>query len=574
MSKIYEALKQAEQERAAGQREVAGDTPAPPSEQDALTAAVDKSREAMSALAAQIASGFEDRAQVLTLQQALNSDLEALRGDLTALRADLERLQAADAREQQAARIDQLEKHFGDTNSALRTLDEALKVRDRRMDGVLETLSAVEQRMGEALSNLIRERDQVMAEIASVNATAGSDWNGLQERIAAIEAQGQGANQRLDRTAESFAAAVGTLHARVDTLEERIAERIEATARDVANTAAAGHAYQAEQQELFVNLRQNLESKLAALSDTVTEQQRRAAVALEQLKRIDESEEHLADLSTAVARAGEEQRAAAVTVQQQIDTLATEKAALRQAVAAQARQVAEAMQLHRASLTSAVEAQIEPVRAALQEAVARLEGEIATIRLRTPISRESASVQIVGASSATRSGAPPSGMSPQENRHERPRAAIGLWRGPLKVGALVSLLLLFGVVLLSRSMGARKNARAAVDVSAASFAGLQDPLLAERFASGLKALQRGEFAVAEHAFREVVAARPGCVEARNNLAVALDEQQHREAAAEQLREALRIRPGYDRARKNLERLETGEGALSGDSEMGDSRRDG
>jgi len=87
-------------------------------------------------------------------------------------------------------------------------------------------------------------------------------------------------------------------------------------------------------------------------------------------------------------------------------------------------------------------------------------------------------------------------------------------------------------------------------------------------------LRHGDFASAEKTFREVVAICPKCVEARNNLAVALDQEQKRDAAVEQLREAVRIRPDYRRALENLERLQGGIGAPSDDAEGLEGYSDG
>jgi chromosome segregation ATPase len=82
-----------------------------------------------------------------------------------------------------------------------------------------------------------------------------------------------------------------------------------------------------------------------------------------------------------------------------------------------------------------------------------------------------------------------------------------------------------------------------------------DPAVAAQFARGLEALQQGDVEAAERAFRAVIAVRPDAIEARNNLAVVLAEQRRLDAAVEQLHEALRIRPDYERAQANLTRLE-------------------
>lgn len=135
---------------------------------------------------------------------------------------------------------------------------------------------------------------------------------------------------------------------------------------------------------------------------------------------------------------------------------------------------------------------------------------------------------------------------------------------PALAAAVAGMALLSAALLSRRLVGDRSRdsvpaPRAAADLPG----GLADSRSAELFASGVKALQSGKFESAERAFRSVVGTSPGCVEARNNLAVALSEQQHVDAAVAQLREALRIRPDYERARLNLERLKSLRGRASG-----------
>jgi tetratricopeptide (TPR) repeat protein len=77
----------------------------------------------------------------------------------------------------------------------------------------------------------------------------------------------------------------------------------------------------------------------------------------------------------------------------------------------------------------------------------------------------------------------------------------------------------------------------------------------QRFVAGLEALNRGDLSAAARVWYQLVEEQPTCAEARNNLAVVFVEQGRFEEAAEQLREALRINPGYHRARVNLERID-------------------
>jgi ketosteroid isomerase-like protein len=76
----------------------------------------------------------------------------------------------------------------------------------------------------------------------------------------------------------------------------------------------------------------------------------------------------------------------------------------------------------------------------------------------------------------------------------------------------------------------------------------------QAFTDGLAALARAELSVAAAHFTALVRAQPSCAEARNNLAVVEVEQGHLSEAAEELRQALTLRPDYERARRNLERV--------------------
>jgi tetratricopeptide (TPR) repeat protein len=77
----------------------------------------------------------------------------------------------------------------------------------------------------------------------------------------------------------------------------------------------------------------------------------------------------------------------------------------------------------------------------------------------------------------------------------------------------------------------------------------------EIFATGLEAIGRGDISAAEVAFNELIKLQPDSAEARNNLAVVLVEQGRIPEATALLRRALELRPDYDRARANLQRLQ-------------------
>ncbi|MFI5396651.1 MAG: tetratricopeptide repeat protein [Candidatus Binatia bacterium] len=77
----------------------------------------------------------------------------------------------------------------------------------------------------------------------------------------------------------------------------------------------------------------------------------------------------------------------------------------------------------------------------------------------------------------------------------------------------------------------------------------------QEFAEGLEALARADLSVAVVHFTALVQSQPSCAEARNNLAVVEVEQGRLSEAAEELRQALELRPDYERARLNLQRVE-------------------
>jgi tetratricopeptide (TPR) repeat protein len=80
------------------------------------------------------------------------------------------------------------------------------------------------------------------------------------------------------------------------------------------------------------------------------------------------------------------------------------------------------------------------------------------------------------------------------------------------------------------------------------------------FRSGVEALSRGDLPAAAQVFGYLVAKESGSAEVRNNLAVVLAERGQIDAAAAQLRRALELRPDYQRARLNLERVQALRGA--------------
>jgi tetratricopeptide (TPR) repeat protein len=75
------------------------------------------------------------------------------------------------------------------------------------------------------------------------------------------------------------------------------------------------------------------------------------------------------------------------------------------------------------------------------------------------------------------------------------------------------------------------------------------------FAAGLRALADGDLPAAAARFDALVRTQPDCVDARNNLAAVEVQQGKFSEAAEQLRRVIQLRPDYQRARANLQRVE-------------------
>jgi tetratricopeptide (TPR) repeat protein len=60
---------------------------------------------------------------------------------------------------------------------------------------------------------------------------------------------------------------------------------------------------------------------------------------------------------------------------------------------------------------------------------------------------------------------------------------------------------------------------------------------------------------AEAALKKAIVAAPNLAEAHNNLGACVGQQQRLTEALEHFKEALRLRPGYEDARRNLSHLE-------------------
>ncbi len=395
---------------------------------------------------------------------------------------------------------------------------------------------------------LQREIAEVRAAVAAAQDNAADQLKNALEPLAAQLSTWSSAQERGGESVENLRADLESLRAKaaessanVGALEQEIADlRAAAAVRQdsVEGRNAIGVDEQSRHDEEITELRRALAALAQQAHETGSAHQRAVEAVSGEVERVSE----IANLGAA----------ALANVHQQVDTLVAETTSLRVAMGAQARQVAEAMQLHRTSLTNAVEGQPEPLRSALRETAD--EGRIET--------------EIIPAASG-QSLEPATRLREQGERGALHWAAIlkdDRWRRAVRLAALVCCVL-FGATVLSRLMSAEKRNPNRADFGGeAKSATLRDPRVAPRFASGLNVLQHGDFASAEKIFREVVAICPKCVEARNNLAVALDEEQKRDAAIEQLREALRIQPDYRRARENLERLQGGIGAPSGDPE--------
>ncbi|MBI3786454.1 MAG: tetratricopeptide repeat protein [Deltaproteobacteria bacterium] len=537
MSKIYEALKQAEQQRAAGQRDASADLSARlDAEYEALRSALEQCQAQLDGLATQIASAADQTTgQAVDLQDRL-SKVES---------------ESAGANH----RVDRTAETFA---SAVATLHARIDQIGQRVDAAL---NAAQQEVGHLRSRvddtLGEWNKRVEGLVAEVRSLFDGDLPGLDE----VRRNVMQLEHRQEQSSDSLRAALAAASVRLDAASQQIealSARMNAQADLLQRTEASHATAEASVRSLNERIGEIVDRMEMAGLEQEAQWRALQGSTEEMAVRLDKSQQQAAELqanltsraATLVAGTEEQQRKFVATLeglQRQVEALAAEKAALREAIAAQGRQIAEAMQVHRSSLTAAIEAQIEPLRAAHGEASTRLQEQ-------------------------TKTPASPSGLRIQKNRANRPetstptpsrshvtlttRVPDGSRRRPWLGTAAFCGLVLAGVLLLSRLMTTARGVSRS-GATAQSFAGLQDPVLADRFASGVKALQHGEYAAAEKAFGDVIAARPGCVEARNNLAVALDEQRRREAAIEQLREALRIQPDYERARTNLERLESG-----------------
>lgn len=99
-------------------------------------------------------------------------------------------------------------------------------------------------------------------------------------------------------------------------------------------------------------------------------------------------------------------------------------------------------------------------------------------------------------------------------------------------------------------------ARPANDAAGAAPAAVsEEPSAEATFAAGLEALGRGDMRAAEASFTALTKLQPDSAEGWNNLAVVLTEQDRTAAARDALHRALELRPDYDRARVNLQRVE-------------------
>jgi len=104
--------------------------------------------------------------------------------------------------------------------------------------------------------------------------------------------------------------------------------------------------------------------------------------------------------------------------------------------------------------------------------------------------------------------------------------------------------------------GPQAPARLAGDAAGAAPAAVsEEPSAEATFAAGLEALGRGDMRTAEASFTELTKLQPDSAEAWNNLAVVLTEQDRNAAARDALHRALELRPDYERARVNLQRVE-------------------
>jgi chromosome segregation ATPase len=522
--------------------------------------AADQLKKAMEPLAAQLSSWSSAHERGAESAERLRSNVESLHANaaesqtaIWALEQQIDELRATVAAAQDTA-ADQLKKAMEPLAAQLSSWSSA---RERgaesaeRLRSDVESLSANAAESQTAMWVLEKQIAELRTTVTAAQDNAGDQLKKALEPVAAqlstlssAREQGIDAVEALRADVESLRAKTTESTTNIGTLKQEITE--------LRTAIPAARKYAAEQVETALE-------PLAVQLSTWSSAQARSGESIESLR---------ADLENLRAKAEE--------ASANVGALEQEIAELRAAAAV--RQVAEAMQHHRTSLANGAGGQPEPLRSALRETAGkgRIEREIipaASVQSLEPATSSLSDLERhsdpkgSGPAELTPTAGP--GLREQGERGAGHWAAIfkeDRWRRAMGVAALVCCVL-FGATVLSRLMSAEKRNSDRADFGGeAKSATLRDPRVEPRFASGLNALRHGDFASAEKTFREVVAICPNCVAARNNLAVALDEEQKREAAVEQLREALSIQPDYRRARENLERLQGGIGAPSADPE--------
>lgn len=459
-------------------------------------------------------------------------------------------------------------------DSALRaqaTADDALR-RTEVLDGAqAASLDVLRQQIARLTEEGASLRQALLAAPLPTGAASAEAVAPLQAELAELREQAAAASRAFEQRLDASIAQAELLARRIDQLvsereqrDDELASVLTALAseREAVNAAIREQAGEIGRLVGHLEQRQPGEPAIAQLQAGATE----LSAALEQLR---------------AAHAGSDQRAtdALARLSRDGEALRDEVRSLRtglQTVSQRVEHDAEAAQGQLAGLEAGL----------AKERSERLDAEAETRHgLRDVSERMAEAVQALERAVAARVVAPPeppvasgdpvvAGLSRVEARLDRllsspapvaPAAQppgvllqarpAGL-RWPLVAMAVLGLITtLSAALLLMRDSPGRRDDRDALQPPVAASASRADDVSAAKFAQGLAALQAGDLEKAERLFRDAVALRPGSAEARNNLAVVLVEQRRFDAAAEQLREALRLQPDYERARANLNRIE-------------------
>jgi chromosome segregation ATPase len=507
----------------------------------------------------------DERLQVVAAQrlQPPQSDaaVDELRRALEQMQLDqrLNATQLGSTLEQVRTRSDEAVSCVADLAAAHRHRDEhtseALGRLGAEREALLTTLGEHESRIGEVGARLaeVERRDIVDAQ---ARATAGQAAARADAVLRCVDDLVSVQNNREAQTVEALRCVSTECETLRETLDEQTrrvdsvgAQLEEVERRDPADALARAAAQQAGAHAEAALRRVDALAAAQRSSDEQTSQRdsrldaERAALRA----NLDELREQFADTATRLDAAGEAARRDLDDLRQHTEQVRLERQQAEQ-------EVRVSVQTAQARADAALHAVDD-----LRSTTASLQQQAEEVGLlQTQTDHLAAALSRLEARVLSPTGGPPRRSEPVVNvpgshAHRQRKAAHSRWPA---LAASMLILATLGTALFvlpgAHDLGSwfsRQPPRPA------SVAGLDDPQAITVFTTAIEALRRGDFDVAEAGLREVLRIDPRCVEARNNLAAVLVEQHHLEAAAEQLREALAMRPDYTRARANLEHVE-------------------